>query len=639
MAAVLCNEEFRRELAEYGPIQAARFTWQACAERAWDAIELVHDRVAPRAPLRSVLAPRRRLAFVSPLPPDESGIADYCRDLLPALARYYDITLVNQHGSTSDPWLAANFPVIEPAALLDAPQRFDRVIYQVGNSHFHLAQVRDLLPALPGVVMLHDAFLSGMLSFASHHMAGTVPFSTILYASHGYAAVAAMVAEGEDEAVCRYPCSLPTIQRAIGLIQHSKYAQSLLVEHFGASVLRNASLVHFPRRPVPPISRRLAREHLGIADEVFLVCSFGMMGATKLPQRILAGWRQAGFAPPDARLVLVGDTVGLVDKAVRADLSRMKLDHGDVVQGRVSQETYNYWRAAADVAVQLRTASRGETSGAIGDCLAAGLPTIINRHGSTVELPEHVVFGLPDLFTDDELAAALRTLRVDAVRRRDISVAAHRFWEAELHPGACARSYYDAIEASYASGSNAASAGVLAGVRAAMPARVSPPDLVATAQALSATFPVPRPAQLLLDITDLEQGVLDAACAEWMRTRFAVWLRSHPADVRVEPVRLERGRLRLARGYAWDLLKFPFPRPADEPADVRAGSLILFTAATWTEEREAVLLECRRRGARLVLLKSTTQSAEPAHPRSDLAELTISSSDEAAASLLDRVCL
>lgn len=638
MTAVLGDEAFRRDLAEHGPVHTARFTWEACAERAWDAIEVVHDRVSPRALLRSVLAPRRSLAFVSPLPPDESGIADYCRDLLPALARYYDITLVNQRGSTSDPWLAANFPVIEPAALLDAPGRFDRVLYQVGNSHFHLGQVQEILPVLPGVVMLHDAFLSGMLSFASHHVGGTTPFSTILQASHGYAAVATMVAEGEDEAVRRYPCSLPTIQRAIGLIQHSKHARSLLAEHFGKDVLRNASLVQLPRRPFPPISRKLARERLGIGEDVFLVCSFGMMGATKLPRRILAGWERTGFASPDARLVFVGDTVGLVDKAVRADLSRMKLDHGDVVQGRVSSETYDNWRAAADSAVQLRTTSRGESSAAVADCLAAGLPTIINRHGSMAELPEDVVFGMPDLFTDDELAVALRTLRADPSRRRGLGIAARRFWETELHPAACARAYHQAIETSYSNGLTAATAGVLSGLRAAMPTRVSPPDLLAMAQALSATFPVPRPAQLLLDITDLERNALDAPCAEWMRTQFADWLRSHPANVRVEPVRLERGRLWLARGFAWDLLNFPLPRPADEAAQVGSGSVILFTSATWTEEREAVLQECRRRGARLVMLRTATQSVGSARPPGDLTDLVVSRTDDAVASLLDSLC-
>ena len=37
---------------------------------------------------------RPRLAFISPLPPEKTGIADYSAELLPELARYYDIELV-----------------------------------------------------------------------------------------------------------------------------------------------------------------------------------------------------------------------------------------------------------------------------------------------------------------------------------------------------------------------------------------------------------------------------------------------------------------------------------------------------------------------------------------------------------------
>ena len=51
---------------------------------------------------------------------------------------------------------------------------------------------------------------------------------------------------------------------------------------------------------------------------------------------------------------------------------------------------------AADLAVQLRALSRGETSAAVFDCLAYGVPTIVNANGSMVELPEGSVLMLPD---------------------------------------------------------------------------------------------------------------------------------------------------------------------------------------------------------------------------------------------------
>jgi glycosyltransferase involved in cell wall biosynthesis len=638
MEAVLCDESFRRALVEHGPVQSSRFTWEACADRAWTAIEAVYDRRSPRAP-RSVLATRLRLAFVSPLPPDESGIADYSRDLLPALARHYEITLVTPRGSTSDPWLAANFPVIKPPALLDAPEKFDRILYQLGNSHYHLFQLHELLPALPGTVVLHDGFLSGLLAFDSHQPGRSEPFSTTLYVSHGYPAVATLIAEEENAAVQRYPCCLPAIQGAIGVIQHSEHARSVLADHFGPAILRDARLVPFPRRPLPPLSRKAARQMLGVGEDLFLVCSFGMVAPTKLPERLLAAWERAGFALPDARLVFVGNTVGAVEKAFRDRVARTGAAYGDVIQGRVSEEIYAAWLAAADVAVQLRAGSRGESSKSVADCLAAGLPTIVNRHGSMTEVPDGVAFVLPDAFTDGELAEALRTLSGDETMRRTLGAAGHHYWETELHPDACARRYHEAIEASYATGPAATSAAVLSSLRASPPAaQVSSQDLLAAAQALSRSFPVPRPAQLLLDVTDLEQEALDPPIDESLRALFAAWLGGHPPHVRVEPVRIGNGRCMLARGFAWTLLGFRMRRPADQAADLGPDSVILFTAATWSADRHAVLGECRRRGARLVLLR-TEPSAEPPAPdlrdALNLADLVVTDAEAANAFFRD----
>ena len=138
---------------------------------------------------------------------------------------------------------------------------------------------------------------------------------------------------------------------------------------------------------------------------------------------------------------------------------------------------------------------------------------------------------------------------------------------------------------------------------------MSSQDLLSSAQALLRSFPVPRPANLLLDVTDLD--ALGATAAEWVRARFAGWLRSHSSKLRVEPVRVDRGRFTLARGFAWELLGLRLPRPPDQAADIGPDTAILFTAATWTAERQAVLRDCRGRGARLVLLLPDAAAKAP----------------------------
>jgi hypothetical protein len=71
------------------------------------------------------------------------------------------------------------------------------------------------------------------------------------------------------------------------------------------------------------------------------------------------------------------------------------------------REMYEKYLIAADVAVQLRTMSHGETSAAVRDCMGYGLPVIVNAHGAMAELPSDAVFMLPDEFSNNELKDAM----------------------------------------------------------------------------------------------------------------------------------------------------------------------------------------------------------------------------------------
>jgi hypothetical protein len=96
--------------------------------------------------------------------------------------------------------------------------------------------------------------------------------------------------------------------------------------------------------------------------------------------------------------------------------------------------------------VQLRTRSRGETSGAVLDCLGAGLPVVANANGPIAEYPRDILCMLPDEFSDAQLVEALERLRRDAHERDRLSQAS-RAHVARVHdPVLVAQQYRDAIE-------------------------------------------------------------------------------------------------------------------------------------------------------------------------------------------------
>lgn len=184
---VLTDPDFRSGLARHGLAQARTFSWRATARRAWDALES-HHRAARERP--AVFVPdgrRRRLAYLSPLPPARSGIADYSAELLPELARHYDIDVIVDQEHVADPWILANCPVRDVAWFKANHSLFDRTLYHFGNSALH-GYLFDLIERCPGAVVLHDVFLSGVtLHMEAQKRDGR--FTRALYDSHGYAAV------------------------------------------------------------------------------------------------------------------------------------------------------------------------------------------------------------------------------------------------------------------------------------------------------------------------------------------------------------------------------------------------------------------------------------------------------------------
>jgi len=101
-----------------------------------------------------------RLAFVSPLPPAPTGIADYSADVLGLLAGRHEIDAFHDQDGVEAGRLPPSCGVYPTSTLLvrHAARPYDLVIYQMGNGRSHDA-VYELLPRLPGLLVLHDLVL------------------------------------------------------------------------------------------------------------------------------------------------------------------------------------------------------------------------------------------------------------------------------------------------------------------------------------------------------------------------------------------------------------------------------------------------------------------------------------------------
>jgi len=404
------------------------------------------------APTLHVDTPARpRLAFVSPFPPQQSGIADYSVELLDELSRHYDITLVNQPAETSDGWLASNFTMRDPTWLVRHGASFDRVLYHFGNSHYH-AYMLDLLAKVPGVVVLHDFYLSGLRLWLYRTKTDPAGWIHALLRSHGYPALDFLVANGDDPTAYRYPANKEVLDTALGVIVHSNHALTMAEQHYGLAQADRFRQVPFLKKRAPVGDRVAARRRLDVAEDAWLVCSFGHLHAVKRNDALLEAWLASEQAKdPRAHLIFVGQNEGAeFGQALLARIEAAGLGERIRITGFNSAEDYAAWLSAADVAVQLRTESRGETSAAVFDCMAHGLPVIINAHGSAAELPEHVVIRLADRFAPADLQAALDRAWRDPAWTAQMAAAGLAHVHRYHLPTVSTPAYRDAIENLYA---------------------------------------------------------------------------------------------------------------------------------------------------------------------------------------------
>lgn len=127
-----------------------RFRARSVAERFWTPIAGLRAGVvgAPALPRR-----RARVAFLTPLPPDQSGVADYSQATCLELGKRVDLHVFTP---TAAPALPPGALTVEPlSALAHLSSRYDRVVNVLGNSTFHLG-ILQLLLRYGGASIQHD---------------------------------------------------------------------------------------------------------------------------------------------------------------------------------------------------------------------------------------------------------------------------------------------------------------------------------------------------------------------------------------------------------------------------------------------------------------------------------------------------
>ena len=576
---VLTNDDLRADLAQHGLKQAKSFSWDESAHRSIAAFEQFHaQRHQSFQQHFSLPRNRLKLAFVSPLPPERSGISDYSAELLPELSRHYDIDVIVAQETITDSWISTNCSVRDVAWFVKNSRRYDRVLYHFGNSHFH-QHMFDLLAKIPGIVVLHDFFLSGIFAHMDAHGLSPNGWNRESYHAHGYKAVQEQVHSKDwNVEIFKYPCNKTVVENAQGVIVHSDNSRRLGEQWLGEPLAKDWSVIPLLRVPAITDKRVEARLALGLNKDAFIVSSFGMLGSTKQNQRLLDAWLASSLSK-DKRclLVFVGEKQ-LCDYCAELTATISNSGFADRIRitGWTDTAQFRQYLAAADVGVQLRTLSRGETSAAVLDCMNYGLPTIVNANGSMADLSTDAVWMLPDDFDDAELTKALETLWKDEEKRNALGARAREVILTQHAPQFCANRYAQSIENYYANVQSGQD-GLIKAIGNIEGAPTGEQEWLALARSIAQNHPPSSIRQLLVDVSALIERDIKTGIQRVVRSALAELLKNPPAGFRVEPVYAiphEPG-YRYARQFTLRFLDCPDHILVDETVEAFNGDVFL----------------------------------------------------------------
>lgn len=314
-----------------------------------------------------------RLALVSPMPPSPSGIADYAAALAEALRWRVELEVI------SGPETAF------------VPDRFDAVLYQIGNNGCH-AFAYEMALQHPGVVVLHEPNLHHLIAETTIKRGMWDAYLREVEREGGAAALAyarrvkALEAPPDYEGL---PMLRRILERARGVVVHSRYAEQKVREAgFQGPLARIPHGAWITRG-----DRMSYRRRLGLDETTPLIGAFGFLKPYKRIPECLRAVARLVRLEPRAKMILAGEPHPDLPLAPLVDA--LEIAAHVRVLGRLPIEDFIGYMAACDVILNLRYPTAGENSGSLLRAMGMGKPVIVSDVGAFRELPDDVCLKVP----------------------------------------------------------------------------------------------------------------------------------------------------------------------------------------------------------------------------------------------------
>ncbi len=380
-----------------------------------------------------------KLAFLSPLPPAPTGVADYSAAILPALAQNADISLFAEN---KDAPPIAN---LSPQPLTAYPgQRFafDAAFFQMGNSAYH-AGIYQLFRHYPSILILHDIMLHHFISDNAGNNENFPAYTHELSYELGQAGTklaSEIQFKQAEQPAFEVPLNQRLLDLSLGVIVHSQYAKKALRQR----TLRPIFVAPMPANTLDIVPTNPTAS-LGLPANALALGCFGGITPARQMGVVCDALSIARKSAPDIYLVIVG----AVENQAQLNRQIQSAGVGDWVfqVGRIPELPAFYgWMASVDILINLRFPTAGESSSIAMDAMGLGLPQIVTDVDSYAELPGEVCRKIPP-HHPEKLAAEIVELGANGDMRHQMGAAARKYARRHHNPSQTAQAYLNAAQA------------------------------------------------------------------------------------------------------------------------------------------------------------------------------------------------
>lgn len=387
------------------------FSEEQVGRRFWEAMLNLPAVPAPAVQRGS----RPRIAFLTPLPPTTSGVADYSFATLGPLAARAEVEVFSD---TKDVRIPEGVRFAgEAGALAHLHPRFDAVVSVIGNSNYHLREFA-LAMRYGSAVIAHDA---RMLDF----------YRTNFGIERTLAAAADEIGRPVDldelDKWWHEPRTLEALflkeiaEAAHPIMVHSPISAAYIEDRYNiqSALLPFVPYRTFTRESVSALARARIRDKLGISKDQLVVATFGLVHPVKAIGECLWALEMLRAWKMPAHLVFVGCTEPWAASQLLAEAKVLGVqDHITLFDRSLDGEAYCSWLIAADIGLQLRTFQLGSLSGAVLDCIAAGLPAVANAHLADACDSPGFIRRVPDGISAVLVAEAIAAIAEEGLHHR-----------------------------------------------------------------------------------------------------------------------------------------------------------------------------------------------------------------------------